>query len=63
MNATPLDDDPAPVVRFQDQVWLWLEVWTADRPELRERARLMADPDVDRWGYLAHLGELVLAEQ
>jgi len=51
------------VAGFQDQVWFWLEVWTADRPELRERARLVADPDADRWGYLAALGELVLTDQ
>jgi len=61
--STPYDEAGAPVAGFQDQVWFWLEVWTADRPELRERARLVADPDADRWGYLAALGELVLTDQ
>jgi len=56
-------DEHAPVPTFQDEVWLWLEVWSADRPELREQARRLADPAVDPWGYLAHLGELVLAAE
>lgn len=55
-------DQHAPLADFQNQVWLWLEVWTADRPHLREQARQLADPRVDPWGYLAHLGELILVE-
>ena len=47
---------------FQDQVWLWFEVWTVDRPDLRARARQAADPVEDRWGYLAELGELIAGE-
>jgi hypothetical protein len=54
------DDDGADLT-FQDQVWLWLEVWSADRPELRVQARRLADPGIDPWGYLAHRGELILA--
>jgi hypothetical protein len=50
-----------PDLRFQDQVALWLEVWTIDAPELRARARAVADPSDDPWGYLVALGELVLA--
>jgi hypothetical protein len=56
-------DDQLSDLTFQDQVWLWLEVWSADRPELREEARRLADPAVDPWGYLAHLGELILAAE
>ena len=55
-------DDAGPDLSFRDEVWLWLEVWTADRPALRAEARRRADPSVDPWGYLAHLGELILAE-
>ncbi len=44
---------------FREQVALWLEVWTADAPELREQARATADPEDDPWGYLIALGELV----
>ena len=51
--------DDLPPLRFQDQVALWLEVWTVDRPELREQARAVADPEDDPWGYLVALGELV----
>ena len=51
-------DDGAPMT-FRDQVGLWLEVWTADAPELRARARELADPDSDPWGYLIALGELL----
>lgn len=57
------DHDGLPDVRFQDQVGLWLEVWAADRPELREQARRRADPAADPWGYLAELGELLLIEE
>lgn len=46
---------------FRDQVGLWLEVWTADAPELRAQAREAADPALDPWGYLIALGELVAA--
>lgn len=53
--------EPLPLLGFQDQVRLWLEVWGAAKPELAERARLVADPAVDPWGYLAELGE-ALAE-
>lgn len=49
-----------PPLTFKDQVAFWLEVWTVDRPELREQARAVADPDDDPWGYLATLGELIL---
>ena len=56
------DGDDGPSTSFQDQVALWLEVWTVDKPELRERARQEADPERDRWGYLIALGELVAAE-
>ncbi len=52
--------DDLPPLRFQDQGALWLEVWTGDRPELRDQVRSMADPNEDPWGYLAALGELVL---
>ena len=52
-----------PDLAFQDEVWLWLEVWSADKPELRDLARRLADPDVDPWGYLVHLGELLLAAE
>lgn len=60
--ADAAGNDPAPLRGFQDQVWLWLEVWTADRPHLREQARRLADPEVDPWGYLGHLGEMILVE-
>ncbi len=53
-------DRDLPPLSFQDQVALWLEVWTADRPELRDQARAVADPSDDPWGYLVALGELVL---
>ncbi len=53
-------NDDLPPLRFQDQVALWLGVWTVDRPELRDQARSTADPKEDPWGYLAALGELVL---
>jgi hypothetical protein len=56
-------DDQLSDLTFQDQVWLWLEVWSADKPELREEARRLANPAVDPWGYLAHLGELILAAE
>ncbi len=46
---------------FRDQVGLWLEIWTADAPELRDQARATADPGSDPWGYLVALGELVAA--
>jgi hypothetical protein len=58
--ADHCEEELLPALSFQDQVALWLEVWTADRPELREQARAVADPDDDPWGYLAALGELVL---
>jgi hypothetical protein len=48
-----------PVPSFQSQVALWFSVWSADRPELVERARAAADPESDPWGYLAALGELL----
>ena len=60
--STSAADDAGTELTFQDEVWLWLEVWTADRPALRAEARRRADPSVDPWGYLAHLGELILAE-
>jgi hypothetical protein len=50
-------DLPAP--SFQSQVAFWFSVWSADRPELIERARAAADPESDPWGYLAALGELL----
>jgi hypothetical protein len=53
--------DDGPAMTFRDQVGLWLEVWTADAPELREQARASADPRSDPWGYLIALGELVAA--
>lgn len=56
-----LDGEDGAPVRFRDQVGLWLEVWTMDAPELREQARAAADPEVDPWGYLIALGELVAA--
>ncbi len=64
--AVTVDRDSAdglPRLRFQDQVWLWLEVWSADRPELREQARREADPAAGPWGYLERLGELILADR
>ncbi len=48
-----------PVPSFQSQVAFWLSVWSADRPELVERARATAHPERDPWGYLAALGELL----
>lgn len=48
-----------PVPPFQSQVALWFSVWSADHPELVERARAAADPESDPWGYLAALGELL----
>jgi hypothetical protein len=53
-------DRDLPPLGFQDQVALWLEVWTVDKPELRDQARAVADPSDDPWGYLVALGELVL---
>ena len=61
MTATPGQGDDGVAPRFRDQLAFWLEVWTADAPELRERARVSADPDTDPWGYLIALGELVAA--
>ncbi len=55
------EGDRLPELSFQDQVWLWLEVWSADKPALCEEARRRADPTVDPWGYLVNLGELLLA--
>lgn len=43
--------------------WLWLEAWTADTPEIHEKAQRIGDPTVDPRGYLAELGELVLLEE
>ena len=60
MTLGPEGDDGVSI-RFRDQVALWLEVWTADAPELREQARAAVDPDRDPWGYLIALGELVAA--
>jgi hypothetical protein len=57
--VTPGEGEDGPDVSFQDHVRLWLEVWSADRPDLRARARRAADPDTDPWGYLACLGELI----
>lgn len=54
-------DGNLPALTFQDQVALWLELWTIDAPELRARAQDVADPGDDPWGYLVALGELVLA--
>src|SRR5438270_9495105 len=54
------DDDRLEDLSFQDEVWLWLEVWSADTPELREEARRAADPATDPWGYLAEFGQRVL---
>jgi hypothetical protein len=48
-----------PVPSFQSHVAFWFSVWSADRPDLVERARASADPEVDPWGYLAALGELL----
>lgn len=56
-------DENLPPLRFQDQVALWLEVWTVDTPELREQARAVVDPNEDPWGYLAALRELILTFQ
>ncbi|HEV2125716.1 MAG TPA: hypothetical protein VGW38_23425 [Chloroflexota bacterium] len=61
MAATRLGGDDGEAITFQDQVALWLEVWTADKPELREQAHEAVDPACDRWGYLIALGELVAA--
>jgi len=58
VGARGRDGDDGLSLSFRDQVELWLEVWTADAPELRERARATADPDTDPWAYLAMLGEL-----
>jgi hypothetical protein len=44
---------------FQSHVAFWLAVWSAERPDLVERARARVDPDVDPWGYLAELGQLL----
>ena len=57
------EGDDGPDVSFQDHVWLWFEIWSADHPNLRSRARAMADPAIDPWGYLACLGELIAAEE
>lgn len=54
--------DSAPWTPFQEQVHLWLEVWAADAPELREQARAAADPTTNPWGYLAALGDLVATQ-
>lgn len=48
-----------PVPSFQSQVAFWFSVWSADHPELAERARADADPESDPWGYLAAWGELL----
>lgn len=48
-----------PVPSFQSQVAFWFSVWSADRPELVERARAVADPEADPWGYLVALGDLL----
>ena len=53
------DEADLPVPSFQSQVALWFTVWSADRPELVDRARAVADPETDPWGYLAALGELL----
>ena len=53
------DEADLPVPSFQSQVAFWFSVWSADRPELVERARAAADPGTDPWGYLVALGELL----
>ena len=52
-------DADLPLPSFQSHVAFWLAVWSADRPDLVARARAAADPDVDPWGYLAELGQLL----
>ena len=52
-----------PPISFRDQVGLWLEVWTAGAPELRAQARQVANPEIDPWGYLIALGELVVGAE
>ena len=58
-DAVQRGESDLPVPSFQSQVALWLGVWSADRPDLVDRARATADPDADPWGYLAALGELL----
>ncbi|MGH8917995.1 MAG: hypothetical protein ACRD0H_06595 [Actinomycetes bacterium] len=58
-EAGQRDEADLPVPSFQSQVALWLGVWSAERPDLVDRARATADPDADPWGYLATLGELL----
>jgi hypothetical protein len=48
-----------PVPSFQSQVAFLLSVWSADRPELADRARATPHPERDPWGYLVALGELL----
>lgn len=62
MRNEELGFDDGPAITFRDQVGLWLEVWTAGRPELRAQAKATADPETDPWGYLIALGELVAGE-
>jgi hypothetical protein len=54
------DEADLPVPSFQSQVAFWFSVWSANRPELVERARAAADPESDPWGYLVALGELLV---
>jgi len=61
MGANGLDIDDGAPMSFRDQVGLWLEIWTAVAPELRDQARAKADPGTDPWGYLVALDEFVEA--
>lgn len=58
-NGVVAHEADLPVPSFQSQVAFWFSVWSADRPELVERARAAADPETDPWGYLVALGELL----
>ena len=58
-GASAGEQGELPALSFQRQVALWMEVWSADRPDLVDRARAEVDPERDPWGYLAVLGQLL----
>ena len=50
-----------PTPSLLSEVAFWFAVWSAGHPDFDVRARSVADPELDPWGYLAALGDELLA--